>query len=267
MADRKISGGEVENRVPLLSDISFKNALARHVRTRSEETIRLCVHLAYLRMRGVIPDGSTVSVTGAAYQDARGTRAFPRAHVLPGNVCVNGSNIPDLIASQPRLAMEFTGPLKRTDMLPLLFNYADRLFEDTGGIDALADVARWVIGEQDADEPIAPDLIDDAYYHHIVPGYHAAYLDAARRAGTMTEEEWRSLVRQGQSTITAGPDAGNSFVMVDANPTKYLTKRDDAGDILRYAAHVNDSLHPSAVLPAKVQEQIALLDSLGGNAL
>ncbi len=264
-AGRKFLGGVVPNRVPVLDNISQKNALARHIRTRNQETIRFCVNLAYLRMKNVVPDGSTVSVTGAAYQDARGTTDYPRAHVLPGNVRINGRNIPDLVLSQPRLMEELTGPLKRTDMLPVLFNYADRLFEDTGGIDALVAVSRWLLAEVRPGQQLRPDLIDDAYYRHVVPGYGAGYEAAARRAETMSQGDWAKLVRRGDSTITEGPN--QDFIMIEADPTAYREKRDDAASILRYAAHVNSELHPSGVLPAKVREQVALLDSLGGSTL
>jgi hypothetical protein len=216
-------------------------------------------------MKNVIPDHSTVSITGAAYQDARGTTDYPRAHVLPGNVRINGQNIPDLVLIQPRLMEELAAPLKRTDMLPVLFNYADRLFEDTGGIHALLAVCRWVVAEQRPGQPMRPDLIDDAYYRHAVPDYGSAYEAAARRAETMSEGDWSKLVRRGDSTITEGPN--QDFVMIEADPTAYRAKRDDAASILRFAGHVNGELHPSGVLPQDVQQEVALLESLGGSAL
>jgi hypothetical protein len=262
---RKIVGGAVPNRVPVLSDISGRNALARHVRARCQETIRFCTNLAYLRMKGVIVDGSTSSMTGAAYQDARGTVAYPRAHVLPGNLCINGQNIPDLVSGQPRLMAELTAPLKRTDMLPVLYNYADRLFEDSGGIDALLAVSRWIASEQRVGQPIGPMLIDEAYYRHAVLDYGEAYIAAAGRAATMSETDWGKVVRGGGSRITEGADQG--FIMIDADATDYRTKRDDAASALRFAAHVNSELHPSGTLPRQVQDRIDLLESLGGSAL
>jgi hypothetical protein len=264
-AGRKILGGEYANRVPGLSDISGRNALARHVRARSTETIRFCTNLAYLRMKGVIPDGSTLSTTGAAYQDAHGTTGYHRAHVLPCNVCVNGQNIPELVSSQPRLMAELAVPLKRTDMLPELYNYADGLFEKCGGIDALLAVAWWIITEQKIGEPIGPTLIDDAYYRHSVPDYGAAYEAAAVKASKMSESDWKKVVRGGGSTITVGADKG--FVMIDADATDYRTKRDETAGVLRFAAHINSELHPSGVLPQAVKERVELLDSLGGAAL
>ena len=77
--------------------------------------------------------------------------------------------------------------------------------------------------EQRAGEPIGPMLIDDAYYRHIVPDYGAAYEAAAVRVGTMSETDWNKVVRRGDSTITDGPDQG--FVMIEADPTAYRTKR------------------------------------------
>jgi hypothetical protein len=259
---RKFLGGTVPNRVAEIDNISNMGALARHVRARSHETIRFLTNLAYLRMRGVIPDNSTLSITGAAYQDARGTTTYPRAHVLPGNVRVNGHNIPDLVANQPRLMAELTVPLKRTNMLPVVFNYADRLFEDTGAIDVLLAASRWLVGEQPNGQMIGPYLMANAYDRHVAPGYAAAYEAAAKRAETMSAGDWVKLVKKGKSTITESPDQG--FIMVDADDSEYRTKRDAAAKSLRFAKHLIGDLHPQGVLPADVQERVVLLDSLGG---
>jgi hypothetical protein len=264
-AGRKFLGGTVPNRVPEIDNISNMGALARHVRARSHETIRFLTNLAYLRMRSVIPDNSTLSITGAAYQDARGTTAYPRAHVLPGNVRINGMNVPDLVASQPRLMAELTVPLKRTNMLPVVFNYADRLFEDTGAIDVLVAACRWLVGEQKSGEAIGPNLMAAAYDQHVKIGYGAAYEAAAKRAETMSEEDWGKLVKKGKSTITEGPNQG--FVMIDADESDYRTKRDTAAKCLRFAKHLNSDLQPKGVLPSDVQDQVTLLDSLGGSSL
>jgi hypothetical protein len=82
----------------------------------------------------LIPAGA-VSATGARWQRWKGTRQQPRAHRFPCNPQIGSRHLPDF-APHPTFRRTLDEALAETDYLPFHVNYAGRLFEESGGIEA-----------------------------------------------------------------------------------------------------------------------------------
>lgn len=108
--------------------------LHAHVRGRAEASIRILVAVASLQARSLLPASAAVSTTGARWQDWKGTREQPRAHRFPCNPQIGGRDLPDY-APNPTFCRGLQEVLAQTDYLPFHVNYADRLFEEFGGIE------------------------------------------------------------------------------------------------------------------------------------
>jgi hypothetical protein len=108
--------------------------LHTHVRGRAEASIRILIAVASLRARNLLPANASVSTTGARWQDWKGTREQPRAHRFPCNPQIANRDLPGF-APNPIFRQRLQDVLAITDFLPFHVNYADRLFEEFGGVE------------------------------------------------------------------------------------------------------------------------------------
>lgn len=65
-----------------------------------------------------------------------------------------------------------------TTYLPKLFNYADRLFESSGGCDAVLEPIRLIMHDQKESQPVHVALVQHAAWFKLFPGYLQAYRTA-----------------------------------------------------------------------------------------
>jgi hypothetical protein len=144
-----------------------------HVRGRADATVSILIGVAALRSFNLLNDRVGVSVTGAQWQDWRGSREQPRAHRFPCNPLIGGRDLATCAGTLPALRQLFIDTLAITDSLPFHVNYADRLFEELGGIDAARRGLETVIARQPAGAPIAPAAIGAAWQT-----VHTAYVQA-----------------------------------------------------------------------------------------
>lgn len=91
--------------------------LHQHVRGRADVTIRMLIIGAVLRSQNLLPPSGVVTVTGAQWQDWRGTRDQPRAHRFPCNPQIAGRDLPDF-AKKPSFRLAIQKALGETDSLP-----------------------------------------------------------------------------------------------------------------------------------------------------
>src|SRR5581483_1615 len=89
-------------------------------------------------------------------------------------------------AKTGRLARALERPPARTDFLPKIFNYADRLFEKNGACDAVVDTVCFVIHEQKQDKPVHVNLIRHAAAFMLFKGYQDVYVRARVEAISRT---------------------------------------------------------------------------------
>lgn len=106
--------------------------LHTHVRGRAEVSIWILTAVASLRapIFYLLPEPFRPPV----WQDWKGTRKKPRAHRVPCNPQIRNRDLPDF-ASNPPLPGSLQEALAETDYLPFHVNYAERFFEEFGGIE------------------------------------------------------------------------------------------------------------------------------------
>ncbi len=182
-------------------------ALQEHVQGRGEESVRVLIGVAFLRSAGLIGRDDAVGCKGAEYQRGSGTALYDAAHRFPCNPLINGWSLPTR-AKTPRLGRALERPLERTDYLPKLMNYADRLFERCGACEAVAEVVRLVMHEQKDDQPVHINLIRHAAGFELLPAYKGSYARAlgfeeANEMGVDLLEP--SAVEQWGEALRAGP--------------------------------------------------------------
>jgi len=150
-----------------------------HIRGRAEATVQVVISVAVLKANNLLSQTSPISVSGARWQDWSGTRESPRAHRFPCNPQISGRDLPDL-ADKPQLRALIQQPLAVTDFLPLYVNYADRLFEEFGGIESARRAVEYAASAQKIDCPIDISLVANAWQSIAWPGYIRAYETAER---------------------------------------------------------------------------------------
>ena len=151
-----------------------------HITGRNEAAVQVLTGVAVLKSLGLIhARQDRAGHRGAAYQDAKGTTLNPRAHRFPCNATIGGRNPPDLaLARSPMLAAALKLPFAGTDLLPLIANYADGLFEANGACDAVVGAIQRVLDNQLAAQPVNVQVVRDVLTQHLLPGFMNAY-DAA----------------------------------------------------------------------------------------
>src|SRR5579884_3596419 len=147
--------------------------LHRHVRGRAETTIRILTVGALLRSQNLLPARAAVSVTGARWQDWRGTRDQPRAHRMPCNPQIAGRDLPDFFV-KPVTRRRIQDALGETDELPFHVNYADRLFESCGGIESARRGVEQIVAAQKAGGDLDYAAIRNAW-RTVLAGYIGAW--------------------------------------------------------------------------------------------
>ena len=153
--------------------LDFRN-IEPHVRGRGEESVRVLVGVAFLRSKGMIGRDAQVSYAGARYQRGTGNQDYDAAHQFPCTPTINSFPLPSF-APHGRLRGALVQPLAITDYLPKMFNYADRLFESSGGCDAVIEPIRMIMHDQKQGEPVHDKLVQHATWIELLPGYITAY--------------------------------------------------------------------------------------------
>ena len=153
------------------------NNLDRHVIGRKDESVRVLLGAASLRKFGLVDRDAAVGYKGAQFQRGKGSADYPAAHRFPCNPTINNWGLPHFAQSQPlRNALRL--PLEKTDYLPKLVNYADRLFEANGACDAVARSVEFVLHEQATEKDINLKMIRHAALFILFKGYTEALQDA-----------------------------------------------------------------------------------------
>jgi hypothetical protein len=160
--------------------LDFRN-IEPHVRGRGEESVRVLVGVAFLRSKGLIGRDATVNYAGARYQQGTGNKNFDAAHQFPCTPTINSFPLPSF-APYGRLRDALARPLAITDYLPKLFNYADRLFESSGGCDAVIEPIQLILHDQKQDQPVHDKLVQHATWFKLLPNYLTAYQMAYKLA-------------------------------------------------------------------------------------
>jgi len=170
--------GEVGQRIvpPTPADLRH---LREHVHGRAEAAAQIAASLAYLKSRGNLREIEPVTATGAVYQDSKGTKLYPRAHRFPCNIMIGYNNVPDLPSAMAvRLSNALKVPYAITDPLPVIANYADRLFESAGAVDIVVYAVRFIAAEQKKGQPVHVNLVRHAIEMILLPGFQKAYEEA-----------------------------------------------------------------------------------------
>jgi hypothetical protein len=163
--------------------------LHSHIRGRAEATVRILIAVAALRSLNVLPGYNAVSVTGAKWQDWRGTNDQPRAHRFPCNPQIAGRDLPDYAANPSNLRQQLLENLAATDQLPFHVNYADELFEDCGGIEAARKGIEEVTLRQTPGGTLTYAAVQIPWRETVLVGYVRAWEAVERRLQDRVNQE------------------------------------------------------------------------------
>jgi len=138
-----------------------------HSEGTEETDAEILLDLAILKQVGIVLpstiESSSIELSGARYQDCRGSEEIQQAHRATGNLRINGKSLPVVAANLPvQVVHQLTIPIKSTDPLTKAGNYADRLIGINGANRAFARAARFVLEEQQQGKPVKPSLIQHA---------------------------------------------------------------------------------------------------------
>jgi len=155
-----------------------------HITGRNEAAAQVLTGVAVLKALGLVPPGQDrAGQRGAAYQDSQGTPLHPRAHRFPCNPTIAGRSLPEFAHSRsPMLAQALKRPLAITDLLPLVANYADGLFEASGACDAAVASIQKVLDQQPSGQPVNVQMVRDVLTQDLYPGFLRAYDEALSKA-------------------------------------------------------------------------------------
>ena len=140
----------------------------------------MLVGVAFLRSKGLIGRDATVNYTGASNQAGTGNQNFDAAHSFPA-LPPSTPSITELCAAW---AVEGCAgsPIGDNRLSPQIFNYADRLFESSGGCDAVIEPIRLIMHDQKQDQPVHDKLVQHATWLKLFPNYLKAYQMAYKLA-------------------------------------------------------------------------------------
>lgn len=253
---RQLLGG-VQNPAFILAGFQL-HEIEAHIHGRNEAATEILTGVAVLKSLSFIPPGQDrAGHRGAVYQDARGTTLSPRAHRFPCNPTIGGRNIPSFAhANSPMLAEALKHPLGVTDILPLIINYADCLFEASGACDVSVDAIQKVVDGQQSGQPVNVSLIRDVLTHDLLPGFVRAYGEALSKA----QEKDNPNVPQFSITDPGFVDLLNarSITMPDT-PRRPTTNIEGAADVLMFEQNMAKGHVPANAAPSAIQAYAAQL--------
>jgi hypothetical protein len=129
-----VTGGHQNRFVPTETDpssIIYFNNLDVHAQGRTQAMAEIFHHCVYLKSAGLMSDMAIVSSSGARFQDFTGGSGMVAAHRAVSAILIDGRTTAHLPVSLscPRFREQMIAPQARTDMLQVVANYADCLFE------------------------------------------------------------------------------------------------------------------------------------------
>lgn len=224
----------------MIDSLDFHN-IEPHVRGRGMESVRVLVGVAFLRSKGLIGRDARVGYVGAQYQQGSGNPNFDAAHQFPCTPTVNSFPLPRS-APQGRLRDALVRPLAVTDYLPKLFNYADRLFESSGGCDAVVEPIGLILHDQKEGQPVDAKLVQHATWVKLLPKYIEAY---------ETAHNFASRDRQGIDLLDPNAlDRMNEAALAtnqDLDTSKPKQNMEMVGDVLWHSIAVTRcNSHPAS---------------------
>ncbi|HLV85544.1 MAG TPA: hypothetical protein VKV39_01125 [Candidatus Sulfotelmatobacter sp.] len=231
------------------------NNLDQHVTGRKEESVRVLLAVAFLRKFGLVDRDAAVGYKGAQFQRGKGSTDYPAAHRFPCNPTINHWGLPHYAQSQ-RLRHALRLPLEKTDYLPKLVNYADRLFEGNGACDAVSQAVEFVLHEQATEKEVNLKMIRHAALSILFAGYATALQDALTVA-----------------TSDPGIAAIDPSLLQHVNQTWFSSPASDGGtaessiEVVQFAlAHAlqlgNSSGEPVMLAPSAMTQYLARLEAL-----
>lgn len=228
--------------------------LEKHVLGRREESIRVLLAVAVLRKLELVSRDGPVACTGAEYQRGKGNSAYVAAHRFPGNPTLGNWSLPHF-ARTPRLRRALERPLEKTDYLPVLMNYADRLFESRGACDAVEKAVGFILHEQKPQADINLNLIRHAAITELFTPWRNALESALSYAGDHDGEiqpiDPALLQHLNQTWFSATPQKISGSIEV----VQYALAHSLAVSITSPA--------PFMLAPATMTEYAARLETLG----
>jgi hypothetical protein len=253
---REFLGG-VQNPAFILAGFQM-HEIEAHIHGRNEAATEILTGVAVLKSLSLVPAGQDrAGHRGAVYQDARGTTLSPRAHRFPCNPTIGGRNIPSFAhASSPMLAEALKHPLGVTDILPLIVNYADCLFEANGACDVAVDAIQRVLDGQQAGQPVNAMLVRDVLTHHLLPGFVHAYGEAL----SVAQEKDNPNVPQFSILDPGVVNRLNTLsIGMPDTPRRPTTNVEGAADVLMFEKNMAKSHVPANAAPAAIQAYAAQL--------
>jgi hypothetical protein len=259
---REMIGG-VKNPGFILSGFQI-HEIEAHIHGRNEAAVEVLTGAAVLKSLGLIPASQNrAGQRGAAYQDAQGTTLSPRAHRFPCNPTIGGRNLPDLAhPSSPMLAEALKKPLAVTDLLPLVANYADGLFEASGACEAAVEAIQKVLDGQLSGQPVNVQLVRDALTRHLLPGFSEAYDKALLKA----QQTDNPNVPQFSITDPGVVDRLNAIsISMPNTPNRPKTNIEGVADILLLEKNIANGSVPHNAAPAAIQAYVAQLVAMAAS--
>jgi hypothetical protein len=246
-------------KVPNATDLSpwdLQN-LEEHVIGRGEESVKVLLGAAFLRKAGLVDRDELVSYQGAEFQRGKGSKLYPAAHRFPCNPTIRSWGLPHYAKSR-RLERALERPLEKTDYLPKLVNYADRLFEANGACDAVAKTIRFVLHEQPTDKDINLNMIRHATTSELLQGYKRAY----EKALVLAEANTKGIDLLDASALEYVNDAWFS-----SSTGAGSKKAEESIDVVRFSLlHsirvANSHGEPITLAPTAMTEYVARLEAL-----
>jgi len=173
-----VSGGHATRHVPTEHDPSAiirYNELAVHAQGRTQAMAEILHHCVYLRSAGLLGDNAVISSAGARFQDFTGGSGLVAAHRAVSAVLIDGRTTAQLPVSlsHPRFRDRMVAPQARTDMIQVVANYADCLFE-AEAIGPTLNVIRSALAQQPLGAALERNMLSDSI-HQLQEAYSAAY--------------------------------------------------------------------------------------------
>ena len=258
--------GEVGRRIvpPTPADLRH---LREHVHGRAEAAAQVAAALAYLKSRGRLREIEIVTATGAVYQDAKGTKVYPRAHRFPCNIMIGYSNVPELPSfSDARLSNALKVPYAITDPLPVIANYSDRFFETAGAVEAVVYAVRFIATEQKKGKPVHVNLVRHVIEMILLAGFEKAYEEARANVRERGGAGLANLAKEGTSShLTEGKltEMEEQLAQMEGDPSENLHIVDQL--LAAEAAEAKPYL-PRMGRHDQIIAQEALLDAVSENS-
>jgi hypothetical protein len=228
-----------------------------HLRGRGEESVRVLVGVAFLRSKGMIGRDAAVDYAGARYQSGTGNQDFDAAHQFPCTPLINSFPLPTF-APHGRLRDALVRPLAVTDYLPKLFNYADRLFESSGGCEAVVKPIQFILHDQKEGQPVHDKLVQHATWYNLIP----SYLEAYRVAHQLASADQRGIDLLDPAAIDRVNEAALSTFQ-ELDTTKPTQNMAIVGDVLWHSMNVTESnCRPPAAASSEINRYAAELAAL-----